>query len=265
MPPAKRDGSSAYQTPLYYDIAYDTLTAPEVEFVQAMVARHCAAERPRLLEPACGTGRVLRRLARAGFDVTGFDLSEPMLEYAKTDARRLGLDIDLSRQSLQRFEYAEPFDLAYCLVSTFKHLRTEHEARAHLRRVAECLRPGGVYVLGFHLTDYGDRRPDQERWTGRRDGVTVTYTIDSQPPNRRARFERMHAELVVRTEGDATPSVYRSDWKFRTYNVRQFDRLIRTVSDLELIAVHDFDYDPEPRDEPLGEERLDVVAVLRRS
>ena len=37
-----------------------------------------------VLELGCGTGRVLLPTARAGFDVTGIDLSEDMLEVLQT-------------------------------------------------------------------------------------------------------------------------------------------------------------------------------------
>ena len=44
-----------------------------------------------VLEVACGTGRITLPIARAGLDVTGLDVSRPMLELArrKAEAERL--------------------------------------------------------------------------------------------------------------------------------------------------------------------------------
>lgn len=256
--------SSIYDLPRFYDIAYDPLTGPEVAFVQAMLARYSDAKRPRLLEPACGSGRALRRLAAAGYDVAGFDLSQPMLDYGNELLARDAVKADLSCQRLEDFAYDEPFDVAFCFVSTFRLLTTGTDARAHLELIASHLRPGGVYLLGLHLTDYTERTWDHETWTGERDGVSVSCTVSTGPPNRFTRTERVRTKLVARADGPTQPVVHESGWTFRTYDAAQFSSLLASVPALGLVAVHDFDYDPK-HTHTLGDERLDVVAVLQRT
>ena len=77
-----------YETPRYYDIVYDGDSAAEVQFLVDVYAAHGAGSRgggahgrggrarrtrPRVLEPACGTGRYLRVLASRGHRAIGFD------------------------------------------------------------------------------------------------------------------------------------------------------------------------------------------------
>lgn len=254
-----------YDTPLYYDIIFDQHTRAEVRFVDTLYQRYLGDRgHRRVLEPGCGSGRLVTPLSRRGYHVTGFDLSEPMLDFARRRlARSRGaVDAELRVGRMESFSVRQRFDLAHCFVSTFKYLLTEAHAAAHLACVARALRVGGVYLLGFHLTDYSQESIDRERWTGRRRGVEVVCNIQSWPPRRRVRLERIRSRLRVTRQG-APLGQYETHWQFRTYSPAEFLRLVARVPELELVAVHDFDYDADI-DRELGEDRLDAVAVLRR-
>ena len=260
-----------YDAPLYYDIVFEQHTRPETAFVEAMYARWVSRGRRRILEPACGSGRLIEALAGRGFEVDGFDASEPMLRFARERlARAAGVKrkspaprAGLRQARMEAFSCRRRYDLAHCFVSTFKYLPSEADAAAHLRCVAAALRRGGVYLLGFHLTDYQvERAIDRERWTGARGDVSVVCNIQSWPPKRRARSELVRSRLRVTRRGREVRR-FETQWSFRTYSPAQFRALLRRVPELELVAVHDFDYDPEVTHE-LGSDRMDVVAVLRR-
>ena len=143
-----------YETPLYYDIIFDVDTVREADFLEAVYARYVLSRGKRVLEPASGSGRLLIELARRGWRATGFDSSEAMLRYSRQRLEQEGLSARLVHARMQDFELAGPYDLAHCLVSTFKYLLEEGDARSHLERVAGALAPGGVYVLGMHLSEY---------------------------------------------------------------------------------------------------------------
>jgi SAM-dependent methyltransferase len=257
-----------YDAPRYYDLIFDTDTAREADFLERMAAAH--AEPParralRVLEPACGSGRLMVELAARGARVVGFDASAPMLEYAGKRLKERGLKGRLFEARMESFELPASeqgrFDLAHCFVSTFKYLLTEADARSHLERVAAALRPGGIYVLGFHLSDYDELRQSRERWVVEEGGTRVVCTITGWPPMRRARREKVRSRLVVE-EGGETKRL-ETTWDFRTYDAGQAKRLLASVPAFELVAVHDFDYAQE-RPRNLGAERLDVVLILRR-
>jgi hypothetical protein len=162
---------------------------------------------------------------------------------------------------LRAFRFAERFELAHCLVSTFKYLLDEESARAHLKCVARHLVPGGLYVLGFHLTDYGEERVTRERWVVSSRGARVVCTTRVWPANRRKRLEDVRTRLVVERPRGTLRTETR--WQFRTYDEREVRRLFRSVPELELVALHDFHYDVErPRD--LDDGGLDCVFVLRK-
>lgn len=254
-----------YEQPRDYDIVFDTDTRKEADFLGAIAARHglgrAFARGARVLEPACGSGRLVEELAARGQRVTGFDASASMLRYARERLARRGLRARLLEARLEDFALRGPYDFAHCLVSTFKYVLDEAGAHAHLAHVARVLAPGGLYVLGFHLSDYADRRRSRERWQARRGPVHVTCNIQSWPADRRTRLERVRSRLLVR-EGGASRR-YETSWDFRTYDASQFRRTLRSVPELEHLETFGFDYELA-RPLPFDGERLDCVLVLRR-
>ncbi|MFA9479895.1 class I SAM-dependent methyltransferase [Phycisphaerales bacterium AB-hyl4] len=253
--------SDWYRTPLYYDIIFDEGTRREADFLQAVFEWYGGAAVGRVLEPACGTGRLMAELGRRGCEVSGFDVSLPMLEFAGGRLDDANVAGELKQARLERFHYRKRFDFAHCLVSTFLYLADEAAARDHLQRMARSLRPGGVYVLGLHLTDYDDRGRTRERWVGQRDGVDVVCNVQAWPADRRKRAQQVRSRLVVQADG-ATRR-YQTQWTFRTYSERQLRRLLASVPTLEHVATYNFHHDVEQL-VSLGDGELDKVLVLRR-
>ncbi len=258
-----------YDTPLYYDIIFDSDTEKEADFLEVMMVRHARVKKARgngplrVLEPACGSGRLVVAMAKRGHVVSGFDLNENMLTYAQERLAGPGQEATLWRDRLEDFRVPgrRRFDLAHCLVSTFKYVMEEEGAQSHLRRVADSLYQGGIYVLGLHLTDYRDASPQHERWAGKRDGIKVTCNTHTDPPNRRARTEDLQTRLRITREGRTWTQETR--WQFRTYNAAQLKKLLATAPDLELVACHDFLYDIDD-ERPLDDSYSDIVLILRK-
>ena len=117
-----------------------------------------------LIDFGCGTGRLCIRFAKRGFNVTGVDLSEVMLERARMNwaygASSIGELAHLPRPGRAEFLNrnlvdatpipGEPFDYAACLFSTLGMVK-EHRHRATvLANVFRSLKPGGRFVLHVH-------------------------------------------------------------------------------------------------------------------
>lgn len=261
----KQEKRDWYDTPLYYDIIYDADTRKEADLLEHVFARHASpGGTRRVLEPACGSGRLVMELARRGWRVSGFDASEKMLGFARQRLDRAGLKGRLWQDSMQGFSApaGARFDLAHCLINTFRYLLTEEEARSFFRRVTAALRPGGVFVAGLHLTDYDRQGCEHERWVMHRRGVQVVCNTRTWPPDRKRRIERLRTRLVITHKG----RTHRQEtvWDYRTYDVSQLKRLLRAAApELEIVECHDFSYDPEdPRG--LDGEYADLVLTLRK-
>jgi SAM-dependent methyltransferase len=250
-----------YEHPAFYDIAFRSDTRREADFIEAACRRYCPFEARRLLEPACGTGRLIRELAARGYKLTGFDISRPALDYLNKRLASRRLKAKTFVGDMADFRLARPVDAAFCPVNTFRHLLDERSARRHLECVAEALRPGGIYILGLHLMPSDAAEEDCERWTQRHGGTRVTVTLRVLKFDRRRRIEDLRVCLLARR--GAKTFRLRHEFQFRTYNLAQFRRLLRSVPALELCGVYDFWYDI---DEPqkLNSRSADTVFVLRK-
>lgn len=265
MPTEHRDW---YDTPLYYDIVFDEGTVSEADFLEGIFQRHAlpaGARSRRVLEPACGSGRLALEMARRGWDVAGFDGNARMIAFAEDRLAAAGLKARLWEDWMQSFELSKGvkggFDLAHCLVSTFKYLRSEKDAAECLRRVAAALRPGGLFLLGLHLTDYEAAKESHERWVARRDGVEVICNTHTWPADRELRVENLRTRLKITDTG----RIHRQEtrWEFRTYNAAQLRALLKKVPELEFVECHDFTYDLQgPR--KLDDSYADVLLTLRK-
>jgi len=254
-----------YESPHYYDIVFDEDTEREADFLEHVLQHYVtAAPRPGpacVLEPACGSARLVRELVQRGHVVEGFDASRAMLRYGRERLEEDGLEARLFHGRLEDFRTRRRFDLAHCFVSTFKYLMDEDAARGHLECVARALRPGGVYVLGLHLTDYAETRKQRERWVAERDGTRVVCNIQSWPPDRRRRVERVRSRLNVEEDGETRR--LETEWDFRTYDLKELRRLLASVPALQHVTTFDFTYELAERE--LDDGQLDCVLLLRRA
>jgi SAM-dependent methyltransferase len=250
-----------YDHPRYYDIAFRDETQIEADFIEAACRKYCAFRVRRLFEPACGTGRLLAELAARGYRMTGLDLSRPSLEYLRRRLVRRRLRASVRLADMADFRIGAPVDAAYCTFDSFRHLLTEQAARRHLQCVAQSLRPGGIYILGFHLLPLDAAEECTERWSGRHGRTRVGVTLRVLATDRRRRIETLRVSLLVRSGRKEVR--LRHDFPFRMYTAAQFRRLLRSVPSLDLCDVYDFWYEI---DHPLkfNDELSDTVFVLKR-
>jgi SAM-dependent methyltransferase len=104
-------------------------------------------------ELACGTGRILIPLARAGFEVTGIDVSQAMLDrlQAKLDKepREVQARVALKCADMRDYRFSTKFKLVFCAFNSFQHLMTTDDQLACLRTVRQYLADDGR--LGLNI------------------------------------------------------------------------------------------------------------------
>lgn len=98
----------------------------------------------RALDVATGGGHTAIFLATRGFTVTASDISQAMLDSAKSLAAERGLSIDTRLHEAEKFPYsAGSYDLVTCRVAAHHFSSRE----AFLAEVARVLKPGGYFLL----------------------------------------------------------------------------------------------------------------------
>jgi SAM-dependent methyltransferase len=250
-----------YDFPKYYDLVFGSDWRAEYCFL-----RQCFdlwARRPvqRLFEPGCGTGRLLARFARNGFEVCGLDLNPHAVHFCNARLRRRGISPAAFVGDMADFTLSRQVDACYNMINTFRHLPSEEAALGHLQCIADALRPGGVYVLGLHLTPTAQQRCLEESWSATRGNLSVVSRLWSMELDPARRVERIGMTYDI-----YTPSKQfriEDETQFRTYTADEMQRLFEAVPSLRVVETYDFRYDLEwPIEVNDGTE--DVVYVLQR-
>lgn len=138
-----------------------------------------------LLELGCGTGRLLLPLARAGFEITGVDMSAKMLEVAREKVREAGLEqqITLVQADMREVQLEKRFRLAFIAINSFMHLTTLADQLTALGAWHRLLAPGGLLIIDVYnpnpqqLLEADGRVELQERWFDPATGATVMKQV----------------------------------------------------------------------------------------
>jgi len=230
-PPHDDDAIGLYADPSLYDILHAPGTAEEVDGLEAIAERFAPPD-PTWLEPACGTARLLRVAARRGRRVVGFDLSTPMIDYARE--RVYGVvppsNATIYVAPMQRFVAGNirpgSIGFAFNTINTIRHLMTDADLQEHLKETARALSKRGVYVVGLNTTGYGFEQPSEDTWTGARGRVRVTQVVNYEPPTAprpetdAERIERVYSHLMI--ERPRGTEHHDSAYALRTYSLDQW-------------------------------------------
>ena len=134
-----------------YDIAFDWDISDEVDWLVERL------EATTVLEPGCGSGRMLEALADRGCQVVGIDTSPQMIELSR---RRLGTRGEVFEADMTHFDLGRTFDGAVCPINTLLHLSPAQLGR-HLHRMSEHLERRARYLVQVGLVE-----TDQEPFAG---------------------------------------------------------------------------------------------------
>ncbi len=107
----------------------------------------------KVLEVACGTGRIYLELLKAGVDAYGFDLSGEMLKVLKQKAADLKLTPRVKVADMRNFRFNQKFTLIIIPFRAFLHNLTADDQLRTLRSCRSHLAPGGKLMLNFFFPD----------------------------------------------------------------------------------------------------------------
>ena len=251
---------SIYDWPAYYEFIYGSDWKAECDFLERIIALHVGDLHGHWLEPACGTGRLIFRLAKRGRTVSGIDLNERAVDYCNRRLKKHGLPQSARVADMSDFRVEQPCSAAFNTINSFRHLEQETDAVAHLQCVAAALQPGGVYILGLHLTPTECEPDEEESWVHRRGHLQINASMWLVERDLTNRFETFALAFDVYTP--SRQFRIQDEFRFRTYTSPQFLQLIEQVSELRLVEQYDFGY-ADPIE--LDGRTQDCVFILQRT
>lgn len=216
----------------------------------------------KILELACGTGRVSLELAKQGHEVVGIDAVEEMLEIAKKKAADAGSEVERRttyvQGNLTDFSVPESFKLII-IPSSFKFNLTTEQQLLCLQSIKKHLDDDGIFILDHYpggiRVEYDVRTQGPFKYkdcsvkrdvTIRSDIMnqiqqfTMRYTIE-YPDGRKEEFQTSNVqslifereiELLVRIAGFKIVEEY-GDWDFSAKSDCYSRRILVLQKDLK--------------------------------
>jgi SAM-dependent methyltransferase len=221
-----------------FSVGYEQWSAHMTEDIPFYVSLAREADGP-VAELAVGNGRVAVPVALAtGGVVIGIDSSPAMLEQARANAARAGVQLDLREADMRDFDLEEPAELVYCPFRALLHLPTWADRRRTFERVAASLRPGGRFAWNAFAFDHALAT----ELDGRRANEPLPHSL---------RYAVADNRIDITLEGGATSSLW---WATKNEWLGLVD-----VAGLEVEALYGgFDR------RPLDDDSREYIFVVRR-
>ncbi len=216
----------------------------------------------RVLDLACGQGRHAQLLAAAGFQVTGLDLSRPLLRLAREAARAAGIPTSVRRGGqgpALRYHHGDMrrppalwrgrFDAVVNLFTSFGFFDDPADDARVIWEVARVLRRGGTFVWqGGSRDGVMARFLGEDRWTSP-DGTAVAQVRE---------FDPLTGFLTIRSTWTRGRVVEQRAHRIRLYTA---DRLAAMMRDEGLTVVAAYD---GFTDAPLHRRASEMLLVARK-
>lgn len=185
-PPARPGQGEFGPVAPYYDALMARVPYRQwVDYVEQLV-RLTGFPVRRVLDLACGTGKVGAEMLRRGYQVVGADLSEPMArQCARQDPPLPVAVMDAACLALRR----QCLDLVVCLYDSLNYVLEPEGLQECFRRVQAALRPRGLFIFDlntpralriglFTQHDFSPLSPIHYNWRSHWDAETRTCRVD---------------------------------------------------------------------------------------
>ena len=135
----------------YYDLFYSNKSYDkEVLFLKRLIG-----DRKTILDVGCGTGIHMNLLEKDGYQVDGIDLSNEMLNIAKT--RTNG---NLFQGNLLDFKTNKKYDAIISMFAVFNHLKDYNELEKGILNLYQKLNEEGILIIDLHNGRLNGKKED---------------------------------------------------------------------------------------------------------
>ncbi|MGE6782235.1 class I SAM-dependent methyltransferase [Ensifer adhaerens] len=200
-----------------------------------------------IVEPAVGNGRALIPLLEAGFDVSGFDASQDMLDYCRAHCTDRGFAPALSRQAFETFTYAQRFDAIVVPAGSLQLIADHGVASAVLTRFFDQLAPGGRLIFDLYPGDMvADLQPSIRSWQTET-GDLLTLTSQRVKTDVIGQTTVSHLRYELWQEGRLASSELEF-FTMRWWGVQEMRLTLRAAGFADIVISGDYAFGRVPQD-----------------
>ncbi len=196
----------------------------------------------RILDIACGTGALTVLLGSRGYEMTGIDRANGMLDIAHQKAETANLDIEFYKGDMLNFQLNQQFDTILCTYDSINYVRDEDELSSIFEAVSEHLAPNGLFIFDvtternivehFHNRTFAENHEDytyiwKNSYFHHSKTCTTRLTFFIRDGARFHRFQEIHQQKmfdVGTIEGLLKASGYKALSAFDMYTFNKWSR-----------------------------------------
>ncbi len=197
-----------------------------------------------ILDLGCGTGSMTELLARAGYDMTGIDMSEDMLNIAMKKREQSGHDILYLCQEMQEFELYGTVRAIVSICDCINYVTEKEDVIQTFRLVNNYLDPKGLFIFDMNTPyKFREQLGDHTFAENREECSFIWENLYDEEE----KINEYALTLFVKDE-DERYEKYEEFHYQRAYEIEEMKEMIQ-ASGLELLAVYDAFTKEAPRPE----------------
>ncbi|WP_418186948.1 methyltransferase domain-containing protein [Aliarcobacter lanthieri] len=198
-----------------------------------------------ILEPATGTGRILIPLLEAGLDVSGFDLSNEMLDICKNNCNKRNLNPELFTDKMEIFKTDKKYNAIIVPTGTFLLIYEREKSIKALKNFYNHLNKDGKLILDIEVqNNINELEISNRSWTNEKDEIinlsTQVMQIDyiNQFTIYHNKYEKIKENKVIQNELEK--------FVLRWYGIEEFKLILESLGYKNIIISSDYKYNIYP-------------------
>lgn len=214
-------------------------TTEDVELILELLEKH---QCKNVLEPFCGTGRILLPIAQKGMKITGIDASQGMLDRLnkklKEKSESVKKNVSVSHAELVSYTWPSGFDAVILGGNCFFEFGSLAEQQEILTKAYESVKPGGYIFISSdsiegELPDYwcnvGEENPAFPSGICK-DGVELRGYSKPVYVDKTNKIWKAHRRLEVFKNNKLTEEYH---WKIQKYPIG-YSEILEMIHQLDL-------------------------------
>jgi len=218
----------------YYDLLYsDKDYEKECDFIEDIFKTLTSHNVRSIVDVSCGTGGHAIPLAKRGYKVTAFDLSEQMVRIARQKAA--GLDIDIRVGDMTEFAPSVEYDCCISMFDSIDYLSDYEDIVKAFGNISKMVKRNGLFIFQYWngpavLTI----RPSPKRKVVKKDDLTVIrYAEPTLMPMEQTVLVDYH---IIAMKGNKVIDDFKEQHKLRFFFPLEIRHLLKTAG-FELVKL----------------------------
>lgn len=223
---------------LYYDLDDTKNDKNEMDFYRQYLQE---AQGP-ILEPMCGTGRLLIPFLKEGFNIEGFDISDQMLELLYKKAFKEQLNPSVWKAIIENKDKTNRYALAFIALGSFNLITKMTNIENSLKALYQSLLKDGKLVFEVMTTEFF-KKQEINKWIYTAlpcsDGKIIALATIHEKPEKKIQKTRC---TYVLCENDIPVKTEEETYSIRFYDFDELDTLLEKIGFLKIKKIKAFKY-----------------------